>query len=51
LTKLITPGDADRVAGYGEVDRRGQAMYAHNDRLNRGPDAPTRNSSPTRSRT
>jgi NAD(P)-dependent dehydrogenase (short-subunit alcohol dehydrogenase family) len=40
LTKLITPHDADRVAGYGDVDARGQAMYAYNDQLNRGPDAP-----------
>lgn len=40
LTKLVTPHDTDRVAGYGEIDRRGQAMYAYNDQLNRGPDAP-----------
>jgi NAD(P)-dependent dehydrogenase (short-subunit alcohol dehydrogenase family) len=40
LTKLLTPNDRDRVAGYGEIDERGQAMYAHNDRLNRGPEAP-----------
>jgi NAD(P)-dependent dehydrogenase (short-subunit alcohol dehydrogenase family) len=40
LTKLITPNDHDRVAGYGEIDERGQAMYAYNDRLNRGPEAP-----------
>jgi NAD(P)-dependent dehydrogenase (short-subunit alcohol dehydrogenase family) len=40
LTKLLTPSDRDRVAGYGEIDERGQAMYAHNDRLNRGSEAP-----------
>ena len=40
LTKLLTPNDRDRVAGYGEIDERGQAMYAHNGRLNRGPEAP-----------
>ncbi len=40
LTKLITPNDAERVAGYGEIDQRGQAMYSYNDQLNRGPDAP-----------
>ena len=40
LTKLLTPADGDRVAGYGEVDARGQAMYAYNDQVNRGPDAP-----------
>ncbi len=40
LTKLVTPNDHDRVAGYGDIDARGQAMYAYNDRLNRGPDAP-----------
>jgi len=39
LMKLITPNDADRVAGYGAVDARGQAMYAHNDQVNRGLDA------------
>ncbi len=40
LTKLITPNDTDRVAGYRAIDERGQAMYAYNDQLNRGPDAP-----------
>ncbi len=40
LTKLITPDDAERVAGYGEINERGQALYSHNDRLNRGPEAP-----------
>ncbi len=40
LTKLLAPNDQDRVAGYGEIDRRGRAMYSSNDRLNRGPDAP-----------
>ncbi len=40
LTKLLTPNDRDRVAGYGEIDERGQAMYAYNDQINRGPDAP-----------
>jgi NAD(P)-dependent dehydrogenase (short-subunit alcohol dehydrogenase family) len=40
LTKLITPNDADRVAGYGAINQRGQGMYAYNDQLNRGPDAP-----------
>jgi NAD(P)-dependent dehydrogenase (short-subunit alcohol dehydrogenase family) len=40
LTKLITPNDSERVAGYGEVDQRGQTMYAYNDQVNRGPDAP-----------
>jgi NAD(P)-dependent dehydrogenase (short-subunit alcohol dehydrogenase family) len=40
LTKLITPNDSARVAGYGEVDQRGQTMYAYNDQVNRGPDAP-----------
>jgi NAD(P)-dependent dehydrogenase (short-subunit alcohol dehydrogenase family) len=40
LTKLMTPNDADRVAGYGEADARGRAMYAYNDQVNRGPDAP-----------
>ena len=40
LTKLITPNDADRVAGYGAIDQRGQGMYAYNDQVNRGPDAP-----------
>lgn len=40
LTKLLTPSDRDRVAGYGDIDERGQAMYSHNDRLNRGPEAP-----------
>jgi NAD(P)-dependent dehydrogenase (short-subunit alcohol dehydrogenase family) len=40
LTKLLTPNDRDRVAGYGEIDERGQAMYAHNDQVNRGPEAP-----------
>lgn len=40
LTKLITPNDADRVAGYAAIDERGQAMYAYNDQLNRGPEAP-----------
>jgi NAD(P)-dependent dehydrogenase (short-subunit alcohol dehydrogenase family) len=40
LTGLITPEDTDRVAGYGAVHDRGQAMYADNDRRNRGPDAP-----------
>jgi NAD(P)-dependent dehydrogenase (short-subunit alcohol dehydrogenase family) len=40
LTKLITPDDAERVAGYGEINERGQAPHSHNDRLNRGPEAP-----------
>jgi NAD(P)-dependent dehydrogenase (short-subunit alcohol dehydrogenase family) len=40
LTKLITPNDSERVAGYGDIDERGQAMYAYNDQMNRGPDAP-----------
>jgi NAD(P)-dependent dehydrogenase (short-subunit alcohol dehydrogenase family) len=40
LTKLITPNDPERVAGYGDIDQRGQAMYAYNDQINRGPDAP-----------
>lgn len=40
LTKLLTPNDRARVAGYGEIDERGQAMYAYNDQVNRGPDAP-----------
>jgi NAD(P)-dependent dehydrogenase (short-subunit alcohol dehydrogenase family) len=40
LTKLLTPNDLDRVAGYGEIDERGQVMYARNDQVNRGPDAP-----------
>jgi NAD(P)-dependent dehydrogenase (short-subunit alcohol dehydrogenase family) len=40
LTKLLTPNDRERVAGYGKVDERGQGMYAYNDQLNRSPDAP-----------
>jgi NAD(P)-dependent dehydrogenase (short-subunit alcohol dehydrogenase family) len=40
LTKLMTPDDTQRVDGYGQVNDRGQAMYAANDQLNRGPDAP-----------
>ncbi len=40
LTGLIRPADAGRVAGYGALDARGQAMYAANDEHNRGPDAP-----------
>jgi NAD(P)-dependent dehydrogenase (short-subunit alcohol dehydrogenase family) len=40
LTKLITPNDQARVRGYGAVDERGQAMYAVNDEMNRGPEAP-----------
>jgi len=51
LTKLLTPNDRDRVAGYGEIDERGQAMYAYNDQVNRGPGHRTRNSSQTPSPT
>jgi NAD(P)-dependent dehydrogenase (short-subunit alcohol dehydrogenase family) len=40
LTKLLTPNDTERVSEYGDVNQRGQAMYAYNDQVNRGPDAP-----------